>query len=107
MPESSSNEQREPTHHFSLHNHGVTLPSWLAISMAAAFILATVTFLLTLIELRNLRSESALRSDEIRREIRMLQLHAQDIESVLIRAGTAQRSDFAPWTNGSDRPTKK
>lgn len=81
--------------HLVVHQHGVTIPSWLAISMIAAFVLACLTFLLTISELRAMRADS----DELRREIRMLQLHSQDIENVLIRAGAAQRTDFAPWPN--------
>jgi hypothetical protein len=104
MMSETADEQHPTVVHF--HNHGVTLPAWLAISMAAAFILASLTFLLTVIELRDLRGEFSLKMEEQRREIRMLQLHAQDIENVLIRAGVARRSDFAPWT-GTEKPRTK
>lgn len=94
-----------------VHQHGVIMPPWLAIGMLAAFILACLTFLLTVSELKSIHAEiDQLRIneiDELRREIRMLQLHAQDIENVLIRTRAAERSDFAPWPNEPRKENRK
>lgn len=85
--------------HLTVSVPGVHLPTWSVFALVGAFILSAVMFLLTIQEMRSLREES----ESLRREIRMLQIHTQDIESVLIRNGSARRSDFAPWMPGDGR----
>lgn len=90
--------------HLTTKIQGVVLPTWAAISLAIAAILSTLTLALTiLLAAQNLAT--------ITREIRVLQLHTQDIESVLERSGLAHRQDFAPWdtdapSHGLDRADK-
>jgi hypothetical protein len=71
---------------------GVTMPAWAAVLLTLAFVFSAVALLIYADAAR-----------EQAREIRVLQLHAQDIESVLIQQGLAKRQDFAPW--GPDAPT--
>lgn len=69
---------------------GVTLPTWLAVALAISAILAAITFL-----------DASRQLASLAKEVRVLQLHAQDIESVLVRNGIAKRSDFATWSADS------
>ncbi len=76
---------------------GVVLPKWVAIMLAAISVLATVSFLFSLVisQLQErTQHEDSLR---IEREVRILQLHAQDIEIVLKQRGIASERDFAVW----------
>lgn len=89
---------------------GVHVPGWLAAAVAIALLLSALAFLLSLFLIQDIRSdhqreEEALRAEivDATKEIRILQLHAQDIQSVLIQQGLAKRQDFAPW--GPDAPT--
>ena len=67
---------------------GVVLPTWFAIcGLALAFVAAVALVI------------SARALDRMEQEIRILQIHARDVEAVLIRSGHAQRSDFAPWAD--------
>ena len=72
--------------HLTVTVPGVHLPIWSVAALALAFIFTALALLLSIQELSDLR-----------KEIRMLQLHTQDVENVLIRAGSAKREDFAPW----------
>lgn len=94
--------------HLTVTVPGVHLPTWSAIALVLAFIFASLSFLFAAQEISALRVESAAKADELRREIRMLQLHAQDIENVLIRARVASRDDFAPWgPSNSPQPPER
>ncbi len=73
-----------------VHVAGVVLPGWTIVVLALCLVFAAAGCLVTYGQLR-----------VTAREIRILQLHCQDIESVLIRSGAAKRSDFAPWTSGT------
>lgn len=78
---------------------GVVLPAWLAVCLGAAAFLAAIALLLLWTITRDMS-----------REIRVLQLHTQDIESVLIRSGTSTRDDFAAWGTAPQRtrpPTRE
>lgn len=78
---------REPQPvHLTVKVEGVVLPGWIAIALVATSILASLALLLTWSVNR-----------ELAREIRVLELHVQDVESVLIRSGAAERDDFADW----------
>ena len=65
---------------------GIVLPPWVAVCICGAFIVATFALLLVWQASR----------DEAK-EVRLLQLHVQDVENVLIRHGLARREDFATW----------
>lgn len=69
-----------------VHIHGVVIPSWLAVCLLLVGILAAISLLL------GWRQQVILE-----RELRVLQLHAADIENVLIRQNVAKRDDFAMW----------
>lgn len=62
---------------------GVVIPTWLAACFATVSLCSVLALLLVW--------ESRLR---IEREIRILQVHAQDIQNVLVRQGIASRTDF-------------
>ena len=70
-------------------------PSWLTVLFIGAFVIASVALLLVWEANRDLA-----------REVRVLQVHAQDIENVLIRRGEATRQDFVQWEAGSASPTQ-
>jgi hypothetical protein len=80
---------------------GVIVPTWLAVVFGSALILSTLAFLLSLSLLADFRADARReRQEDISRftsEVRLLQLHTQDLENTLIRLGAAKRSDFAPW----------
>lgn len=66
---------------------GVVIPSWLAVVLLILAILASVSALVSW--------ERGYKEQRIlEREIRILQVHCQDIENVLIRQGIAGREDF-------------
>lgn len=76
---------------------GVALPTWLAVVFGAAAFLGALTLAVVLLMVQSALQESAAADRDLAKEIRILQVHAQDIENVLIRHGLAQRGDFAPW----------
>lgn len=71
---------------------GVVLPGWSVILLALCLVFSAAGFLLAYLQLK-----------ETAREIRVLQLHVQDVESVLIRQGVANRDDFAEWGRAPQR----
>lgn len=75
---------------------GTVMPTWLAVSLGCAAVLAAVSLLLMTFLVRDALHEYAV-------ELRVLQLHTQDVEAVLIRSGHANRSDFAPWDKDQKR----
>lgn len=83
-------EKRDYDVHLVTKIEGVSMPSWLAIVLCASAVLAALTFL-----------DASRQLASLAKEVRILQLHAQDIESVLVRNGMARRSDFATWSADS------
>jgi hypothetical protein len=82
--------QPQPVHlEARLEVKGMVMPAWFCMVLIGAFVLAVATMLI-----------GAATISAQTREMRVLELHVQDIESVLIRAGIARRSDFAAWVNG-------
>jgi hypothetical protein len=71
---------------------GVVLPGWTVVLLAFCLVFAASGFLLAYLQVK-----------EQSREIRVLQLHVQDLESVVIRSGLATRDELALWhpTRGS------
>lgn len=74
---------------------GVHLPAWLATVVGLALLFSALGFLLALFLLQNAT-----------REIRVLELHTQDVENVLIRQGIATREDFPEWGSPGGPRTK-
>ena len=75
---------------------GVVIPTWVAIALSAMAIVASVIVLASVVIFRGAAHQLIDSQDRQTREMRILDLHLQDVESVLIRKGLAQRSDFAP-----------
>src|SRR5688572_695906 len=74
---------------------GVVIPTWVAITLSCVAALSAVVVLLTVILFKN-AADSLIMSQGIQtKEIRVLDLHIQDVENVLIRNGLAKREDFA------------
>lgn len=65
---------------------GIVLPSWVGAGLLLTTVLSVVALLFVVFYCRDLA-----------REIRVLQLHVQDLEAVEIRSGDAKRDDFAEW----------
>lgn len=65
---------------------GVHVPGWLAVVVGCALLFSALGLLLSLLVIQNQA-----------REIRVLQLHVQDVQNVMIRNGDATRKDFAEW----------
>jgi hypothetical protein len=69
--------------------HGsVMIPSWLMACLLAMFLISSLALVLVWNE-----------SFQQTKEIRILQLHIQDLENVTVRSGAATRSDFIGWTD--------
>lgn len=79
------------TQHLTVKVEGVVIPSWLAIVFAVIMLASIIPPILSIDQDR-----------KIERELRILQVHTQDIENVLIRRGLAKREDFAPWEAAPD-----
>lgn len=82
-------------------------PSWITVVFIAAFVVASVALLLVWEANRELTQAMHDASKETGRELRILQVHAMDLEDILIRHGLANRQDFAQWEEGSSRHTKE
>lgn len=85
---------------------GVMLPSWLALSFMVTSALGMIAFLLAMFLLKDATTQLNKTTQQLSKEIRILQIHAQDIENVLIRSRLADRKDFAPWA-GVDSDQKE
>lgn len=70
-------------------------PSWITVAFIGAFVIASVALILVWEANR-----------ELAREVRIMQVHTQDVENVLIRRGIAARQDFVEWEPGSASPTQ-
>lgn len=71
---------------------GAVLPGWAVILLALCLVFSGAGLLFAYRQL-----------EETAREIRVLQLHVQDVENVLIRQGIANRDDFAEWGRAPQR----
>jgi hypothetical protein len=81
-------------------------PSWLVFVFVGAFVVASVALLLVWQTNRDLAAKMQETSKELAREIRILQVHAQDLENVTIRDGIATRADFVGWEEGTPKATQ-
>jgi len=92
---------REYTEHLTVKVEGVVMPSWLATMAAGVTVLSVLALLLLLLafvpRLDALSARLDNRLDALSKEVRILELHVQDVESVLLRSGLAHREDFATW----------
>lgn len=78
--------------HLTARIEGVVLPTWLSVCFAASAAIAAVALLLVWMLTR-----------EMAREIRVLELHVQDVEAVMIQQGLAKRDNFAIWGSAPQR----
>lgn len=81
---------------FNLPARSVILPAWLLICCLACFVMAAVGLILVWHS-----------NTDLRREIRILQLHAQGIEAVMQSKNIAKPADFAPWEEDPVRPDRQ
>lgn len=72
--------------HLTVKVEGIVLPRSFALGLLVMTIISAALLLLGVFYCRDLA-----------REIRVLQLHVQDLEAVEIRSGDATRDDFADW----------
>ncbi len=72
--------------HLTVKIEGIVLPPWAGMALLLMTVLSVTALLFVWIYCR-----------ELGREIRVLQLHVQDVESAMIESGQAQREDFAEW----------
>lgn len=91
-------ERRDPSPstpvHLDVNIRGVVIPTWVALTLSGVAILAAVIVLLAVLMFKS-ATESLIQSQATQtREIRLLDLHVQDIENVLIRNKIANREDF-------------
>lgn len=67
---------------------GIVIPAWLTVCLLIVAVLATFSLLLVYTS-----------TTQQAREIRLLQMHVQDVQSQLIKNGISTRQDFAPsWS---------
>lgn len=93
--------------HLNVWISGAVVPTWLvALGVAGLFLGALGMFAVaiaydhhddTVRELVEAVQRQADEANNAAKEIRILQLHVQDAESAMVRAGVATRMDFAPW----------
>lgn len=76
---------------------GVVLPTWLAILGICTLFFTSMGSCALLWRAHEAESREVLRSKAVERELRLLALHIQDVENVLIRSKLAGRQDFAAW----------
>lgn len=85
----------------------VTLPAWMGVCLAVTAILSAVALLTVLLLINNRAEQMAQTQDRMTKEVRVLQVHVQDVENAMIRLGLAHREDFAQWESGSPRHSKE
>lgn len=78
--------------HLTVRVEGIVLPAWAGAGLLLTTVLSVVALLFVVTYCRDLA-----------REVRVLQLHVQDLEAVYIRSGNAKRDDFAEWGASSLR----
>lgn len=84
---------------------GVVIPTWVAVVLGVMGVAAALVVLLSVVIFKS-AADSLLQSqrDQIK-EIRILDVHIQDIENILIRNRMAVREDFAP--HPSNPPSRR
>jgi hypothetical protein len=84
--------------HYNYHHHidvrGVVIPTWVAILLSIMGFSASVVVLLAVMIFKDAAQDLAIAQSMQTREIRILDVHIQDIENLLIRSGLAKRTDF-------------
>ena len=94
------NRDRGAAPHLNVSISGAVVPVWVVVFGVIAVLLCAIAVGINNSQLRTLvdiHERNRLEAVGLRKEIRVLQLHAQDTESAMIRAGVAKREDFAPW----------
>jgi len=90
---------REYTEHLTVKVEGVVMPAWLATLQGAVTILSVLSLLLVVLAFVPRLDAITARLDGLGKEVRVLELHVQDVENVLVRQGVARRDDFAAWSS--------
>lgn len=83
--------------HLTTTFKGVAVPTSVGVLGALVFLITAGSLLLLVLVGGAKAEEFRKELERSNREVRILQLHMQDVENVLIRTKQAERSDFAPW----------
>lgn len=93
-----THEQSSPVQ-YNYHHHidvrGVVIPTWVAILLSIVALSGSVIVLLSVLIFKTAADDLRQSQNQQIKEIRLIDLHIQDIENVLIRNGLAKRDDFA------------
>lgn len=84
--------------HLDVELKGVVLPTWVAVTLSVIAALSAGVVLLAVLIFREAAESLSRAQAGQMREIRVLDLHVQDVENALIRNGLARREDFAQRT---------
>lgn len=96
-----------PPLHLDVKISGVVLPTWVAVTLSVVAAFSAGIILLAVVIFKD-AADSLIRSQGAQtREIRVLDLHVQDVENVLIRYGLATRDDFAKRPEPNPTPQEK
>lgn len=79
---------------------GVVIPTWVAVCLAVVTMAAAAVVLSAVLIFKTAADSLSNSQNNQTKEIRIIDVHIQDIENVLIRNGMAQRSDFAQRKGG-------
>lgn len=91
-------QQRDIHYHQHVDVRGVVIPTWVAILLAFIGFSSSVVVLLSVLVFKTAADNLSKSQEAQSREIRVLILHLQDVENVLIRSRLAERKDFAEWS---------
>lgn len=92
-----SDDHRDVHYHQHVDVRGVVIPTWVAILLSFIGLSSSVVVLLSVIVFKSAADNLSKSQEAQSREIRVLILHLQDVENVLIRSRLAERKDFAEW----------
>jgi hypothetical protein len=87
-------KERDIHYHHHIDVRGVVIPTWVAILLSIIGLSASAVVLLAVMIFKDAASDLAKAQVDQTREIRILDVHVQDIENLLIRSGLAKRTDF-------------
>lgn len=84
-------------YHHHIDVRGVVIPTWVAILLSVIGFSAAIVVLLSVLVFKGAAEDLTESQASQAREMRVIILHIQDIENVLIRSRLADRKDFAEW----------
>lgn len=88
-------EERDIHYHHHIDVRGVVIPTWVAILLSIVGLSSSLVVLLAVLVFKNAADDLRQSQQQQIKEIRLIDLHIQDIENILIRHGLAKRNDFA------------